>query len=26
MDQGLDPNLEPGHIFYAHALPNGFGN
>jgi hypothetical protein len=26
MDQGLDPAFGPGHIFGAHALPNGFGN
>ena len=26
MDQGLDPVFGPGHIFGAHALPNGFGN
>lgn len=23
MDQGQDPNAGPGHIWYAHAKPNG---
>ena len=28
MDQGIDPNLElgPGHLWFAHAKPNGYGN
>jgi len=26
MDQGKDPNLGPGHIWYAHAKPNGYGS
>ncbi len=25
MDQGTDPNLGPGHIFFAHASPSGYG-
>ncbi len=25
MDQGMDPNLGPGHYFYAKAKPNGYG-
>ncbi len=25
MDQGIDPNLGPGHIWFAHATPNGYG-
>ena len=25
MDQGVDPNVGPGHLWYAHALPNGYG-
>jgi len=25
MDQGIDPNIGPGHIFYALAKPNGYG-
>ena len=25
MDQGSDPNMGPRHIWYAHAIPNGFG-
>ena len=25
MDQGVDPNLEPGHFWIAKALPNGYG-
>ena len=23
MDQGVDPNLGPGHMWFAHATPNG---
>jgi hypothetical protein len=30
MDQGIDPNLDPtlfpGHQWFAHAIPNGYGN
>lgn len=26
MDQGLDPSYGPGHLWFAHALPNGYGN
>ena len=26
MDQGRDPNIGPGHIWFAKALPNGYGN
>lgn len=26
MDQGKDPNLGPGHLWFAHAKPNGYGN
>lgn len=26
MDQGHDPNLGPGHIWFAKAKPNGYGN
>lgn len=28
MDQGKDPNLDsgPGHLWFAHAKPNGYGN
>ena len=27
MDQGIDPILlGPGHFWYAHAIPNGYGN
>lgn len=26
MDQGHDPNLGPGHIWFAKANPNGYGN
>ena len=26
MDQGLDPNILPGHIWYARAISNGYGN
>lgn len=25
MDQGLDPNVGPGHIWFAHASPTGYG-
>lgn len=25
MDQGVDPALGPGHLFFAKASPNGFG-
>ncbi|OHA90182.1 MAG: hypothetical protein A2665_01200 [Candidatus Zambryskibacteria bacterium RIFCSPHIGHO2_01_FULL_46_30] len=25
MDQGVDPNLGPGHIWFTKALPNGYG-
>ncbi len=25
MDQGTDPNVGPGHVFFAKAAPNGFG-
>ncbi len=25
MDQGLDPNIGPGHIWFAHASPAGYG-
>jgi hypothetical protein len=25
MDQGIDPNIGPGHIWFALATPNGFG-
>ena len=25
MDQGTDPTLGPGHIWFAHATPNGYG-
>ena len=25
MDQGIDPSLGPGHIWFAKALPNGYG-
>lgn len=26
MDQGQDPNIGPGHLWFAHAKPNGYGN
>jgi hypothetical protein len=26
MDQGKDPNIGPGHIWFAHANPTGYGN
>ena len=25
MDQGKDPSYGPGHIWFAHATPNGYG-
>jgi hypothetical protein len=25
MDQGVDPNIGPGHTWYAKATPNGYG-
>jgi hypothetical protein len=25
MDQGVDPNMGPGHTWVAHAKPNGYG-
>jgi hypothetical protein len=25
MDQGQDPNVGPGHLWFAHAKPNGYG-
>ena len=25
MDQGVDPNAGPGHLWFAKALPNGYG-
>jgi hypothetical protein len=25
MDQGIDPNIGPGHLWFALATPNGFG-
>lgn len=25
MDQGIDPNLGPGHLWFAHADPTGYG-
>lgn len=25
LDQGKDPNLGAGHLFFAKAIPNGFG-
>ena len=25
MDQGIDPNIGPGHYFFAHANPAGYG-
>lgn len=25
MDQGKDPNLGPGHIWYTKAIPSGYG-
>jgi hypothetical protein len=26
MDQGVDPNIGPGHIWFAHANPTGYGS
>lgn len=26
MDQGTDPNIGPGHMWFAHAMPNGYGS
>ena len=26
MDQGHDPSFGPGHIWFAHAIPTGYGN
>jgi hypothetical protein len=26
MDQGKDPNSGPGHLWFAHAMPNGYGS
>lgn len=26
MDQGIDPAYGPGHIWFAHANPTGYGN
>jgi hypothetical protein len=26
MDQGKDPNYGPGHLWYAHANPTGYGS
>ena len=26
MDQGKDPSVGPGHIWFAHATPSGYGN
>lgn len=26
MDQGKDPNIGPGHLWYANASPNGYGS
>lgn len=25
MDQGQDPAYDPGHLWFAHAIPNGYG-
>lgn len=25
MDQGTDPNIGPGHIWFAHGIPTGYG-
>ncbi len=25
MDQGHDPSFGPGHLWFAHAVPNGYG-
>jgi hypothetical protein len=26
MDQGIDPNYGPGHLWFAHANPTGYGS
>jgi len=26
MDQGVDPNLGAGHLWYAHGIPSGYGS
>lgn len=26
MDQGMDPSYGPGHLWFAHANPTGYGN
>jgi len=26
MDQGTDPSFGPGHLWFAHASPTGYGN
>jgi len=26
MDQGVDPNIGPGHMWFAHAKPTGYGS
>lgn len=26
MDQGIDPSYGPGHLWFAHANPNGYGS
>ena len=26
MDQGVDPSMGPGHIWFAHGIPTGYGN
>jgi len=26
MDQGIDPSYGPGHMWYAHAIPTGYGS
>lgn len=26
MDQGVDPNVGPGHLWFAHANPTGYGS
>ncbi|OGG13815.1 hypothetical protein A2773_05660 [Candidatus Gottesmanbacteria bacterium RIFCSPHIGHO2_01_FULL_39_10] len=26
MDQGVDPNFGPGHMWFTHAIPNGYGS
>lgn len=25
MEQGTDPNIGPGHLWFTHATPNGYG-